>query len=297
MIYYVLLGVSIILSVAKSSVYNAYAKTVKPTLFSTFIFNGATYTVAALVALVALFFSGFKLSLSTVICAFSYAVIVFSLQTISITAMKLGTMTLTTIFVMYGMLIPSLAGPLFWHEPFGILQGVGIVLMAASLWLLKDGKSEGEKSGSVSKKWLILGAVAFFLSGMAGVMEKIHQSTPGKEEKGMFVFVACLFMLLFAFIVSAVTAKSKTNAEGSVKAKTLISFGAISGAVIGLYCMINLTLAGNLDSMIYFPVANGGAMILSVLVSSTVFKERLNKRKLIGVIVGVLGIVCLSIPI
>ena len=76
--------------------------------------------------MVAIFFGEPTISVSTVICAVFYAVIVFSLQTISITAMTLGAMVTTSIAVMYGMIIPSLAGPLFFDEPFGILQGVGI---------------------------------------------------------------------------------------------------------------------------------------------------------------------------
>ena len=49
--------------------------------------------------------------------------------------------------------------------------------------------------------------------------------------------------------------------------------------------------------MLYYPVANGGALIFTVLVSAVVFRERFDKVKMIGVILGLLGIVCLSIPI
>jgi multidrug transporter EmrE-like cation transporter len=67
--------------------------------------------------------------------------------------------------------------------------------------------------------------------------------------------------------------------------------------VIGLYSTVNLTLSGKLDSMIYYPIANGGAMLLTVLVSVIVFKERFDKQKITGTIIGLLGILCLSIPV
>ena len=70
-----------------------------------------------------------------------------------------------------------------------------------------------------------------------------------------------------------------------------------SGLVIGFYSMVNLTLSGKLDSMIYYPIANGGAMLLTVLMSVAVFKEHFDKLRTIGTIIGLIGILCLSIPV
>ena len=293
MIYYFLLAVSIILTVSKSSLYNAYAKAANPSLRYVFLFNGLGYGGAAICALVALFFGGeISISTPTVLSALWYAVTVFALQSVSIFAMRVGAMALTAICVMYGMIIPALAGPIFWDEPFGILQGVGISLMILSLWLLKG--DSGEKSAPVSKKWLILAFVAFILSGMSGLIEKIHQSTEGREEKSSFVFLACLMMFLISFISFFFT---KRKATDEVSMRTLLSIAIPVGIVIGFHSTTNLTLAGALDSMIYYPVANGGAMLLTVLVSRVIFKELFTPAKLVGVAIGLAGIICLSLPI
>jgi drug/metabolite transporter (DMT)-like permease len=291
MIYYFLLVASIVLAVCKSSLYNSYAKKSAPTLGATFRFNAISYGVAALIALIGMLLGMQKLSLTTVLCAFFYAVIVISLQTISITAMRVGAMSTTSICVMYGMIIPSVAGPIFWHEPTGLLQIAGILMMLISLWLIK-GKGRDEKSAK-TKSWIILAAFAFFFSGMAGVMEKIHQSTAARDEKMPFVFVACIFMFTFSLVAGAIV-------RGKKEGKEKLSFDPIpllSGLVIGFYSSVNLILAGKLDSMIYYPIANGGAMLLTVLVSVIVFKERFDRMRIIGTGLGLLGILCLSIPI
>jgi drug/metabolite transporter (DMT)-like permease len=285
---YLLLLLSILLTVTKSGLYNAYAKKTQPGLLATFGFNAASYGLAALIGFVVFVVGDQVLTLPTVLCALAYAAIVFSLQTISITAMKFGAMSVTTICVMYGMIIPSLAGPLFWHEPFGVLQATGILLMVASLWLLN-----GKQSFTASKLWVILAAIAFVLSGLAGVMEKVHQSTPGKAEKAGFVFIACLCMLAFSLIASLFARKK----GGQLQPKYLLLLGAFSGVVIGFYSIVNLTLAGTLDSMIYYPVANGGAMLLTVVVSCLVFREKFDVRKILGVGIGLVGILALSIPV
>ena len=298
MIYYFLLALSIVFTVCKSSLYNTYAKKATPSIFSTFCFNALSYGAAAVILLIVTFFGEISLSVSTVICALCYAVIVISLQTVSIVAMKSGSMSMTAICVMYGMIIPALAGPIFWHEPFGVLQGVGMALRLASLWLLNDTKktekTDTPEKKTFSKLWIVLAIVAFVLSGMAGVMEKIHQSTDGKDEKAIFVCLACVFMLVFSIVGGLVTRKSERADKG---AKPPILLGVFTGAIQGTYSLINLTLAGALDSMIYYPIANGGAMLLTVLVSFVLFKEKLTLKKIIGTVIGIVGIVCLSLPI
>jgi FtsH-binding integral membrane protein len=138
-------------------------------------------------------------------------------------------------------------------------------MMIVSLWFIK-GKTPEEKK-NLSKKWTMLAILAFVFSGMAGVMEKIHQSTEAKTEKLPFVFVACAVMFAFSIVLSLATRKK----EEKVSIRSTLSVAAVSGLVIGLYSTVNLTLSGNLDSMIYYPIANGGAMLLTVLVSVVIF--------------------------
>lgn len=283
---YLLLLLSIVLGVVKSSVYNQYAKTEKPDIGGIFRFNAVSYGTAAVVALLC----GVEKSLSpvTVACAFGYAVVVFSLQAMSVAAMTVGPMSLTSLFVLYGMIIPSLAGPIFWHEPFGVLQGVGIAVMLLSIWMLRE-KNSGV---AANKRWAWMAAVCFVLSGMAGVMEKIHQTSEAKAERLMFLFTACTMMFLFSVIGYCAVGKRSKKAAG----RAFLLFGGISGAIVGFYSQINLTLAGELNSLIYYPVANGGALLLTVFISVAVFREKLTGRRLAGFLLGLLSIVLLSLP-
>ena len=289
MIYYFLLLLSILLAVCKSSLYNSYAQK-EPTLGATFHFNAISYGVAATMALLGMMIGTKTISAPTVFCAFFYATIVVGLQTISITAMRVGAMSTTSICVMYGMIIPAVAGPIFWKEPIGILQILGIIMMIVSLWLIK-GETSTEQRGTM-KKWAVLAIFAFVLSGMAGVMEKIHQSTEAAAERLPFVFVACAFMFVFSMVARRIMQKMEEKSS----TKSTFSLALFSGLVIGMYSTVNLILSGKLDSMIYYPIANGGAMLLTVLVSVFVFKERFDKPRILGTIIGLLGILCLSVP-
>ena len=290
MIYYLLLALSVCFAVGKSSVYNAFAKARTPGIVGVLSFNAVSYGTAAVIALAVMLTGGCRISVPTVLSALLYAVTVFSLQTVSILAMKRGDMALTSVSVMYGMIIPALAGPLFWNEPFGVLQGVGILLVVGSLGLL--GGAGGVR---IVRAWIPMAVAAFLLSGMAGISEKIHQSTEGRDERGQFVFLACAMMLLLSLSARALLRKRSKETAASVK--PLLLLGGVSGAIVGFYSIVNLTLAGALDTMIYYPVANGGALLLTVAVSRLVFGEPLGRGRAVGFLLGLAGILCLSLPI
>lgn len=288
---YLLLAVSILLATLKSSIYNLYAKEAKPDTNGVFKFNALAYGTAVVVALLFALISGaFRISLPTLLCAIAYGVVVVSLQTCSIITMRLGPMSLTALIVSYGMLIPAVAGPIFWHEDFGVLQIVGLVLIVASLWLIREKESS---SKSVTLKWTVLLVTCFLLSGMAGLMEKIHQSTSGKEEKAGFVFVGCAVMFAVSLLASLLFKKTERNAMPLNK---VCLVGSVTGLTVGFYSIVNLTLAGKLNTLIYYPVANGGFLLLAMLISVLFFKEKLTLTKAIGFFIGLCAIICLSLP-
>lgn len=286
---YFLLGVSIILCVCKSASYNYYTKEEKPDTHGVFRFNFVSYLVAATLAML-LSISG-NLSWQTVLCALGYAVIVLSLQTLLIVAMKMGSMSTTSLLNLYGMVIPALAGSLFWREPFGIAQNFGLLAMIASIFFLREQAQDTEKKGK-GQGWIAI--ACFVLSGCAGLMEKIHQSTPAKAERSEFLAVAYCTMLLLSLLVCVITRKN--GKEPVRNKKRFLVVGTLVGAITGVYGSVNLFLAGALNSLIYYPVANGGALLLTVLISVAVFKEKPTRKKILGFILGLASVILLCLP-
>ncbi len=287
---YLLLLLSIILAVVKSSVFNKYAKSAQPGLFGIFRFNTISYGVAFII----LFVLGIRPVLSpfSILIALAYAVIVFSLQCCSVAAMSVGSMSLTSLFVLYGMIIPSLAGPVFWNEPFGISQLAGIILMLVSLWLLSDKKDKSPAKA----KWIILVIACFLFSGGAGLAEKVHQMSPYKDELQPFLLVAFLFTFILSLVGPVVLKiKNKEQQKFTADIRPILIFGGLTGIIVSVYNRINLMLSGRLNSLVYYPVSNGGALLLTIIVSTLIFREKLSKKQLIGFLTGLAAIIILSI--
>ena len=155
-----------------------------------------------------------------------------------------------------------------------------------------------EKGNSVNKKWLISCAIAFVCTGLIGVMQKWHQSSPYKEELDIFLVISFAFSFLSSLIMWAVFRmknKEIKTEEGkqSIAAFLPLFFMVVSGICVALNNKLNLFLSGTMDSAVFFPIVNGGGIALTLLSSIIIFRERLAKQQWIGILFGVASILLL----
>ena len=58
---------------------------------------------------------------------------------------------------------------------------------------------------------------------------------------------------------------------------------------------LNLYLSGVMESAVFFPIVNGGSLLLAVLAALLLYRETLPGRKWAGLAVGIAGIFLLCI--
>ena len=59
---------------------------------------------------------------------------------------------------------------------------------------------------------------------------------------------------------------------------------------------LNLLLSGMMDSAVFFPIVNGGPLLLTTLSSFLIFKEKPTLRKCVGILPGILSVLLLCNP-
>lgn len=64
---------------------------------------------------------------------------------------------------------------------------------------------------------------------------------------------------------------------------------------MGTVHIINLYLSGALPKVIFFPVANGGLIFITLVSDLIFFKERLNLKQWIGIIIGTAALCIISL--
>ena len=128
-------------------------------------------------------------------------------------------------------------------------------------------------------------------SGGLGIVQKIQQKSAYAEQKSMFLLIAFLLAagisLLFALFAKNTTANSIRPRKLAVASCVGLFFGCCN--------LLNTSLAGLLDSAIFFPTLNIGVILLSMICGVIFFKEKISKKELAVLILGGLSILLLNL--
>ena len=266
------------------------------TLAGGFVFNAVSCLSAAVMLLC---WGGFGTSsVFTIVLGVVFGAVTALQGITNIAALQVGPMSYTSVIISFSTLISALSGAMFFGEGLGWAQIVGIVLMLVSFTLAAKSDND-EKKANV--KWLFLCLIAFAATGGIGVMQKVHQSSSYRDELNAFLivaFIASAFLCsIFAYLLKTHSEEAK---EQEVKSKTqvwfLLGIMIASGACVAINNKFNLYLSGVMDSAVFFPIVNGGGLVLATLAAVLLFKEKLSKKQWVGVVFGIASVVFLCNP-
>jgi len=293
---YFILATSVIMEMLSTGILrNSFCKNRMKSNADLQMFN-ALSSVVTLLCLLGLYIATGTLcvpSMFTILLGIVFGCITGLAAIFNMKALEYGPLSYTKVIVCFCMIIPSLSGFILYGENITIIQVIGMVLMLISTILAIEKKKDDTKANI---KWLVFCIVAFIFCGSIGVMQKIHQTSEYKNEISVFLLIAFSISSLLSFILVPIYMK-KENARITLfdneQGTSFIIITLLSGIGIAFCNHYNMYLSGVIDSMILFPILNGGAMILTTISGLIIWKEKLTKRQTIGLIVGIISILLL----
>lgn len=326
---YIALPTAIALSCSKSLIFRGVSAS-KPNRRGFWFVNAVSFAVAALaLAAIAacgggLFENGqLKLSLATFLLAVPFALCTLGAQIFYIAAQGRGSVSLNTFLYSCGFIVPVVYGVVALREAVKITQIAGLIVLIGAMYLYLL-----PKKGRFDKLWLTLILVASLLSGAVGVLQKVQQNSAQRAEADGFLIVtfalcatiSCVLAIVFnpAKAVAPVTEKNETagtvaseTAAGEAErqknmAKAARQIAAVgvsvkeawlsvaSGAVAAALNRVNLSLAGALPGMIFYPVFNGAVTLATGVAAFLICKEKLNMRQWISLLFGIAAIALIA---
>jgi len=263
-----------------------------------YFFNASVSLVSAISLFI---MSGIgHISLFTLLLGISFGVTTALQQLFTLKAYQTGPFAYTTVITSLSTIIPTFSGYFIWGEEIALVQIFGILLMLICIILSVSGSPNTKSHSKSSAKWLVNTAIAFVCGGLIGVMQKFHQSSEYKSEIGGFLIIAFAISFAYSAISFLITASGQNLDKRQFVATELKYYMIIIMLLCGigdaLNNKINLYLSGVIDSAIFFPVVNGGNLILSAISSIIIFKEKLSMKKWTGIIIGIVAVILLCNP-
>jgi drug/metabolite transporter (DMT)-like permease len=284
---FLLLGLSVVLSTGR----NLFSKNLSDVQFGTkpfFLCQCALFLCggAALVLFGNISFG--VVAYQTLIYAAVYAILLIFAQWFYTAALAKGNTALCSTVYSLGFIFPTLSGVILWSEPFSILDVLGI-LCAVSAVIVSGLKLQSiEQTGKYY--YFIPLVIAMLASGGLGIVQKLQQKSAHAEQKSIFLLIAFTLAAVISFIFSLFAKKQGDPPFRRGK----LAVASCIGVCFGCCNLLNTTLAGLLDSAIFFPTLNIGVILLSMICGVIFFKERILKKEITVLILGGVSILLLN---
>lgn len=277
----------LLLTVALSVGRNLLSKSISGTGFGErrfFLFQSCIFLSGGLVTLFAISPDA-PPARETIFLSILYGVCLIFSQWCYTAALRGGKLAVCSTVYSLGFVFPTLSG-LYWGETLTGWNVLGVLLVAATIFL--SAKRDGGESGN--RFYILPLLCAMLSSGGLGILQKVQQKSAHPDEKAFFILFAFCFAALVSFAVSFFAKKGKTRPAQKIG----FLFAAGVGLCFGGCNLLNTTLAGMLDSVVFFPTLNIGVILATLLSGIVVFRERPRPKDLAVVLLCIGAVLLLN---
>lgn len=216
---------------------------------------------------------GFGISYTVSFLAFMYAI-------------KEGSLALTSLALSYSLVIPTLFGVIFLGEDLTLISIVGIVFLLLSLYLINYEK--GEKK--ITLKWIFYTLLTALGNGFCSVFMKMQQINQNFQYRNEFMVSGLIIVIIVSFVFAFVNNRDKFSL--CLKPAILLPIGCGLANALSNFCSLKLS---PLPVSFVSPICSAGGILGTGAISLLIYKERFNLKQILGIILGTLSVVFLSL--
>lgn len=210
-------------------------------------------------------------------------------------SVKKGSYTMIDVFLMIGTLVPLLLGQALFGEIIALKQWIGFVILIIAVAIMCSyNNTIKEKISPFSMFLLIVCGVS---SGLADFSQKLFVKQATEIPASVFNFYTYVFSaltLLVFYIYFSIKQKGEEKSGVQYNGKVFVYIG-IMAACLFINSYFKTLAAGYLDSAKLYPLNQGLALVISLFMSSVLFKEKLTAKSVFGVALAFLGLLIINV--
>lgn len=201
------------------------------------------------------------------------------------------------VFVMGGVVIPLTLSAVLYNERIGAIQIVGLILLVIAVYIMCT-YQKAEKAFLSAKSFLIL-LLCAISSGLADFSQKLYIRTVENTSISLFNLYTYLFaavaLLSVCMIIRAKEKNENKLTSPSEIIKPILHYVVIMAACLFLNAYFKTTSAKYLDAILLYPLNQGCAVILSLVMSVFIFREKITVKGIIGIALAVISMILINV--
>ena len=239
----------------------------------------------------------FAPSWQTVLCGALNAGMLLLYNTAMIESGNRGSYSFLMIASLFGcIIVPLTVGALFLGETLNAVQIIAIILMLISFVVMNARSISFKGNSGAYYFWC---AMLFLSNGAFSTIMNIQQQAAAAlgtgDQRTEMIAIVYLGMALAVLIAQLVRGGGARIMQGFKMGKMSAVYVILCSIFATMASNLLLTLLTKMDSGILYTIDNGGVLVLSVLYSFFLFKERPKWEQIIGIVLAVVSIVMISL--
>lgn len=197
------------------------------------------------------------------------------------------------VFLMLGTLVPSISGFFLYGEPIGIKRWGGFaVLVVAVLIMCSYNNSVKVKFTPTSFFLLVLCGLS---NGVTDLSQKMAARTVKDLSVDVFNFYTYLFaaLILLSFLIF-LPKKEETELSPPLTMKPFV-YVLIMAVALAANSYFKTVAAFYIVSAELYPLSQGISLILSTLMATFLFREKLKISAVVGIVLSFVGLIIINI--
>ena len=205
--------------------------------------------------------------------------------------LKTGPVAVSAIINSFNIVFTLLAGAIFFNEQWSVYTIIGFAFMSVAFCLVPT-KTDNKKA---NLKWLCFIILTFVSCGLYGVVMLFFSKSQFGTMKSEYVAITFTIASVICLILAFFNTKVRKEPISIKRNFELPIVTLVIGGTLGLYNLLNVIAFQKFPSYIVSPVISGLIIILTMLASAVINKEKITLKMLIGTIFAVIAIVLLNL--
>ena len=192
-----------------------------------------------------------------------------------------------------GILVPMAIGLLFLGESLSGLQIIAVVMMLVSLVLMNVRSISFKGASKAYYLWCI---ALFFANGLYGAILNLQAEVMDGAQRTEMLTILYLCSALAAVGMEVFRGQGKALKDGFKMGKKAALFVVITCLSATAAANLLLYILTQMSSSVLFTIDSGAVLVLSILYSLVLFKEKPTWEVVVGMAIAVASIVLINIP-
>lgn len=213
-------------------------------------------------------------------------------------SVRTGAYMMVEVFLLLGVIVPIVLCRIFFGEHIGLWQIIGIAVLLVAVFIMCTYNTSLKGKMSIASILLLL--LCGISNGLADFSQKwfvrtYHEGSVAAFNFYTYVFAAVTLIIAYlAFRTADKKGENKPRPPHKV-IKPIWIYVAVMAVCLFANSYFKTVAAQHLDAIKLYPLNQGGAVILSLLMSSILFKEKINAKCIIGIVLSFVALLMINL--